>query len=157
MSLKTRKLFGRVLILLIVLTLCFIWGNSLQSRETSGDISNSLLEIVNRFLGCVGLELKDDHLLRKFAHFFEFAALGLELYLFAMLRQMKQTKSFTYILTLGVCLAVALTDETIQYFVGRACRGTDVMLDFCGSLFGVFVLRFLINFFPKLKNKLNYN
>ena len=157
MRVKTRRLFCRILILLIVLTLCFIWGNSLQSRETSGDISNSLLEIVNGLLGCIGLELKDDHLLRKFAHFFEFAVLGAELYLLALLRQVKQTQSLIYLVALGACLSVAITDETIQYFVGRACRGTDVMLDFCGSLFGVLLLRFLINVFPKLKNKLNYN
>ena len=37
----------RLLSVLIALTLIFIWGNSILSRETSGALSDGLMEILN--------------------------------------------------------------------------------------------------------------
>ena len=157
MNVNTRKLLTCSLILLVVLTLCFIWGNSLQSSEASSNISNTLLDFVNKHLGHLGLELKDDHFLRKLAHFGEFALLGMEMFFLVSLRRLKRTKASTYVLTLAFCLFVAVTDETIQLFVGRSCLITDVILDFAGSFIGVFFAKLLITFVFKFKNGLIQN
>ncbi len=121
-----------MLVVLIVLTLCFIWGNSLQSREVSSGASNRLLDLVNRFLSILGFELKNDFLLRKLAHFCEFALLAVEIFLLLLIRKGRGAGRAALI-----CLAVAFVDEGIQHFSGRACRLSDVMIDFSGAVSGV--------------------
>ena len=76
-----------------------------------------------------------DGLLRKFAHFAEFGALGLLLgWLFGMLGK-KRLPAFA----LGV--AAACIDETIQIFVpGRSPGIRDVCIDSCGAAAGMLLL-----------------
>ena len=45
----------RILTVLLALTLAFIWGNSLLSREVSGAISDSVMELMNRRAEMLGL------------------------------------------------------------------------------------------------------
>ena len=76
-----------------------------------------------------------DGLLRKFAHFAEFGALGLLLgWLFGMLGK-KRLPAFA----LGV--AAACIDETIQAFIpGRSPGIRDVCIDSCGAAAGMLLL-----------------
>ena len=143
MSAKVRKVATVFVFLLIILTLAFIWGNSLQSRESSGELSNSLLSLVNVYLHYFGIELKDDYLLRKLAHFSEFCLLELEVFCLLLLRKTGRSKRVFY--SLAVCIIVAAIDEGIQYFSGRACRLSDVALDVCGSFFALIMIR-LVSF-----------
>ena len=71
-----------LLLILIVLTLLFIWGNSLLSREQSSDESAWVMHLVTPLLEAfVGKGNVTEHLVRKLAHFTEFAMLGFELLL----------------------------------------------------------------------------
>ena len=121
---------------LLVLTLAFIWGNSLMPGEVSGAISNWVKDLLAKFLP-LGPEEDDGggHLIRKLAHFTEFAALGATMgWLFGMLKKGK--------LRPFVCGVLAASiDETIQRFVpDRGPSVWDVLLDSCGVLTGILLL-----------------
>ena len=141
MNEEKRRALTIILVLLIFLTLTFIWGNSLLNGKNSAEISNGFLEAVTPLLRVFGLNCYDDHWLRKLAHFGEFGALGAELCaLFALYRPMR-------IRLIGCCalvsLAVASIDETIQLFSDRFASAADVFLDLAGALTGV-LLTYLI-------------
>ena len=118
---------------LIALILCFIWGNSLLPGEISGKVSDWVKELLaDLFPGEVPGVTTGGGLLRKIAHFTEFAALGASLtWRFGMLEKRKSNAL--------VCGALAACmDETIQLFVpdrGPAIR--DVVIDTCGVLAGM--------------------
>ena len=62
--------------ILVFLNLMLIWGNSLLSREDSADKSGFLTSIIMHFLP-KGTDFGTvDHIVRKCAHFTEFAFLG---------------------------------------------------------------------------------
>lgn len=136
---------------LLICLLVFIWGNSLMPGEVSGTISNWVKELLAKFLP-TGLEEEDDggHLIRKLAHFTEFAALGATLgWLCGMLNKGK-IRPFLY----GV-LAASM-DETIQRFVpDRGPSVKDVLLDSCGVLTGMVLLylghTYFKNYWRKIK------
>ena len=135
MSYRTKNSLTLLLTVLIVLTLAFIWGNSLLDREQSTEVSMGLLDRIEPYLAFFGIEPEDDHILRKLAHFCEFGLLGLELASLVWLRLNLSLKSF--FLAAAASLAVAVTDETLQYFTGRSCQLSDVLLDFSGAVCGI--------------------
>lgn len=135
MSYRTKNSLTLILTVLIVLTLAFIWGNSLLDREQSTEVSMGLLDKIEPYLALFGIEPEDDHILRKLAHFCEFGLLGLELALLVWLRLNLSFKSL--FLAAAASLAVAVTDETLQYFTGRSCQLSDVLLDFSGAVCGI--------------------
>ena len=121
---------------LLLCNLVFIWGNSLLPAEVSGQISGTLKALLDGvFTPGEAVPSGGDGLLRKFAHFAEFGALGLLLgWLFGMLGK-KQLPAFA----LGV--AAACIDETIQAFIpGRSPGIRDVCIDSCGAAAGMLLL-----------------
>ena len=124
---------------LIALILCFIWGNSLLPGEISGKVSDWVKERLAALLpGEVPGVTTGGGLLRKIAHFTEFAALGASLtWRFGMLEKRKSN-------ALAFGALAACVDETIQLFVpdrGPAIR--DVVIDTCGVLEGMSMLLLL--------------
>ncbi len=133
--LKRRKARIALLSLLILLTLGFIWGNSLKSIPESREISLSLLELLSPILDAVfGPGAVTDHLTRKAAHFTEFALLGAELRLLFLLLGQRRVQGFVNAISGG--LAVGVADEAIQILSARGSQVADVVLDFSGALFG---------------------
>lgn len=127
----------RICGILIALNLIFIWGNSLLPGELSGALSDWVKELLSRLLPVGGIGPSGGGLLRKLAHFAEFALLGLLLTRFFRLLG----KKYWYALPWGV-LAAAI-DETIQIFVpGRGPGLRDVGIDTCGVLTGMVLLQF---------------
>lgn len=118
--------------ILIFLLLCFIWGNSMLPASLSRAFSDWVKSLISFGRSGGG---QGSGLLRKIAHFTEFAALGALLgWLSGMLRK-KGYVPFCW----GV--AAAWVDETIQLFApGRAPRLTDVLIDSCGILTGLSLL-----------------
>lgn len=135
-----------VLSLFLFVTLAFIWGNSIQSIEASQALSLGVLEKIKPLLEVVtGAGRATDHLVRKLAHFTEFAALGAELALLLMLAGRVRPQPAVNCAFLG--LVVALLDETIQIFSHRGAQIQDVWIDFaglCAGLLGTLGLRLLI-------------
>ena len=134
--------------ILLVLNLCFIWGNSMLPGEISQAFSDWVKETL--FPGRISNGLgQGSGFLRKIAHFTEFAALGALLsWLFGMLKKGK-----LYPIFWGI--AAACMDETIQFFVPDRAPGLkDVAIDTAGVLTG-FVL--LLIGHTLIKKKTHYN
>ena len=137
----------RLCIALLVLILGFIWGNSLLPGEVSGAFSNWVQQLLTRIFGA-GEPREGSGLLRKIAHFSEFAALGAcLLWLMAMLG-----KKAKWALLPG--FAAACVDETIQCFVpDRGPSPVDVGIDTCGVMVGIMVLHFGYLFMKRKQNQ----
>ena len=130
------KRWNIILGLLVLLTLAFIWGNSLLPRTESQEISRGLLAELCAALEHVGMHLdpQNDHWLRKLAHFGEFGMLGAELGLLLCLNRRQSVQGFVNCAFAG--LAVAVTDEALQLISNRGSQVQDVLLDFAGFLAG---------------------
>ena len=131
----------RLCIVLLALNLVFIWGNSMLPGELSGAVSLWLKKLLN--FG--GEDSQTGHgLLRKLAHFTEFASLGIWCaWLWGMLGRKP-----VYALLSGFC--AACVDETIQMFVPNRGPGVlDVMIDTFGVCLGVAALHLICSLIKK--------
>ncbi len=136
---KHKKCWIAVVSVLLVLTLAFIWRNSMESIPESQAKSLDLVAILKPILEpIIGEGKVTDHFVRKTAHFCEFALLGAELRLLFLLLGFGTVQG--HMNTLFAALAAGVTDETIQYFYDRGSMVLDVVLDFCGAFFGALVL-----------------
>lgn len=125
-----------------------IFRFSCDTGEESAEVSESLLSVIIEFIG----RFISHNLLRKIAHFCEFAALG-----FFVAGGIKFTfdRNKIYI-PLIPCILYSVSDEIHQYFVPeRACRIFDVFVDSCGSLTGILVFALLIFIIEKIINRKN--
>ncbi|MEX0975197.1 MAG: VanZ family protein [Bacillota bacterium] len=132
-----------ILIFMLIVTLGFIWGNSIGSAPKSHSESQKALEYVRPILEpVVGADNFTDHLVRKIAHFVEFGALGGELAALLVVRRRVRLQGIANCLFAG--LSVAVIDETIQIFSDRGPLVQDAWLDFAGVCAGI-ALILLIN------------
>lgn len=141
---KTAKI---TLIILIVLTLLFIFSQSMLSKEESSKESNAVGGIIAEILPPgtpVGDYVQSN--LRKIAHFAEFFLLGSEVAVFVyFFVKRKPYTLFAYLFA----LVVALLDETVQIFSERGPAISDVWIDFFGFATAftlLFVLPAVISF-----------
>lgn len=95
-----------------------------------------------------------DHLIRKFAHGFEFGLLGLALCLFFSRFNINRYNVIIYALFL--VLFTAVIDETIQIKIPNRTSSTiDVLIDFCGGSISCIIFYIFEGIFMKFKNKQN--
>ena len=79
MGLSQDKRKQHLLLGLTILTLAFIWGNSLMPGTVSGAFSQRVGEVLSRIFGGV-MDREEGHgVLRKLAHGTEYLVLGVEL------------------------------------------------------------------------------
>lgn len=128
------------MIVLICLTVGFIFSKSLPDQETSKSESDRVGEtIVKPVLSpVIGEENVTGHLVRKLAHFSEFFTLGAEVSVLLWLLRKKNAQAYINALAFGS--AVALCDETIQIFTKRGSQVQDVWLDIGGVACGIAVV-----------------
>ena len=128
---------------LLCANLAFIWGNSLLPGNISGAISEWVRNLLAALFPLGSDNPDSGHgLLRKLAHFTEFACAGMLLgWLFTMLLQRPwQTLVFPF-----VCgVLAACVDETIQLFVPDRGPGIkDVGIDTLGVTLGIVIIYFI--------------
>jgi VanZ family protein len=127
-----------------------IFSNSAETAQVSKGKSSVFVEFIAETIFHEKVEnINSEYihyitiLVRKSAHFFEFAVLSFLIFatLFSFGTKEKQTYPFAMVAT----FFVACGDEIIQYFTpGRACRFYDVMIDSAGGLTAlVFVFLFM--------------
>ena len=136
---RTQKRMTLCICLLIV-CLAFIWGNSLTNGEDSGNLSGGIMAWINAFLRLDAAGADKLHwLIRKGAHFTEFACLGLLLtWLFGM---MGEKKGHLFCMPLLFGMMAACADETIQVFTpDRGPSPIDIWIDTCGVAAGIMIL-----------------
>ena len=134
---------------LLALLLTFIWGNSLLPGEISGAFSDWLKKVLTDLFPFLFTGISDNAgagLLRKLAHFSEFAALGV---CFSWLYGMLLSKHSRQLVCAAISgILVACVDETIQRFVPlrNGCL-TDVGIDASGVITGIllFSIAYLIH------------
>lgn len=132
-----------VLVAALVVTVCFIFSNSMKTANVSSGASGRVLlflQKVLRHMGEPGLAARlTDHMVRKAAHFCEYALEGFFLLLVTGALAGRCRRLLPYLswpALLGVL--TALTDETIQlFFDGRGSQVTDVWIDFAGVVTGM--------------------
>lgn len=113
-----------------VLWLIFIYSRSAKTAQVSHDESGAVLELMNGLLPFLTM-----HFVRKLAHFTEFFVLGGLLFL-----DWRLWDRGNVLLPLGVGLAAAAADETLQTFIpGRSGQVDDALLDFAGVAVAVFL------------------
>ena len=132
---KRIVLFG----LLSLAMLAFIFIRSAQPSADSKEESNRILELLRTLFDPKGVFFTErwTTIIRKIAHFAEFAVLGALIGGFTLsLCELRGARY--YALPLLLVLLAGVVDETIQTFVlGRSGSPRDVLLDFCGSIAGL--------------------
>lgn len=119
---KDKKKFW-IFFTLSLLWVCFIFARSLKPAEDSSAESGDILVLMQ--LVFPGITM---HLVRKLAHFTEFAILGTLVGLTQL-----QTRRINPTAPLLAGLLCALSDETVQLFIsGRSGQVQDVWIDFAG-------------------------
>ena len=117
--------------------LAFIWINSAMPAQTSGQFSGFVGKLLGSILPFLSPDTPDGaFLIRKLAHFSEFAALGASLgWLFGMLLSQPWPGM---LIPAGCGIAAACVDESIQHFSpGRYCSALDVCIDSAGVIIGL--------------------
>ena len=135
---KQKKDHKRLIIILIVITLVFIWGNSMIPGKLSSEMTDWLRDVISKLFPFAKGEkhVSSGHMLRKTMHFTEYAILGIEL---TCLKNTSRKLDKCKVLLLGVL--AAMIDETIQLFTpGRAGMLQDVWLDTAGVVTGFVIL-----------------
>lgn len=148
MSSLLRDIRERVSIpglVLVVVFISVIWGNSLVAGEGSGSLSAGVMAWVQGLLQSLGLPFAwvTNFLIRKVAHFTEYFILAL---LSSHAFDPKRGAGSEGIAaTLVLCVLVSSIDETIQLFVPARCgRVADVLIDCSGALLATFIRSALV-------------
>lgn len=131
-------LFRVVFTAALIACIMFIFRNSLENGAQSSARSQAVMQLVNSALAKVHLGPLSEHLIRKLAHFSEFALEGFLLMLCIRVYTKHFVRHMSWPLLGG--MTTALTDETIQRFIpNRTSAVTDVWIDMAGVVCGLFV------------------
>ena len=134
---------GRVVFTVaLIACIAFIFSNSMAVATVSSGASGRVLHLMQAVLRRLGhpalAERLTMHIVRKLAHFCEYALEGFLLMLCMRVYSRHPLRHITVPMLGGVL--TALTDETIQLFSdGRSGQVTDVWLDSAGVLAGILV------------------
>lgn len=132
-----KKIFWVATVLLWI----FIFWNSMQNAAESTALSESVQNIIG----------SREPLIRKVAHFLEFALLGSLMCI--NFSWSKPPYRIPYVGVALIGLLTACSDETIQIFSpGRSSQLTDVWLDFAGYIFGASTILALLAICKKSKH-----
>lgn len=139
----TKHVFWkRIFLVLTVFVTLFIFSQSLMSRAASSGESAQVMGKVQRLLLWLNWNVDSYKLhvfVRKAAHFVEFSALGICAGGYAV--NLGRINGRKYIaMPAWLTLMIAVCDEFIQVFSGRAGMVEDVVLDYCGALFGLMIV-----------------
>jgi VanZ family protein len=107
----------------------------IESAQTSGWLAN-IVETIAYVFNISSTEVELHLLVRKGAHFIEFAILGLLLFIALYFTREKLLSSSVIALVIGVVYGIF--DELHQLFIpGRSCQVTDMLIDASGVLLAV--------------------
>ncbi len=143
----------------------FIFYLSSQTGNESSSASTGITQFVSEIAVKSGIidekDLTPDIIfiihkwIRVFAHFFEYAVLGILSFQFIKQFQLKRIFNVA-MFSLLFCIAYAISDEIHQYFVpGRAMDILDVITDTLGSITGISFMLFKSKLYQKLQQNKN--
>lgn len=134
----------------VLFFLFIIYMFSNENGEKSSSHSNGIAHIIFKFLG-IDFSVNAAFILRKLAHFSEYAFLGAAFYN-AFLRTFENENKKISIFSVGLCASL---DEIHQYFIqSRTAAVEDIAIDLLGGIFGIFILCFMIKRINKCRKKI---
>lgn len=140
-------IFLRILFtVMVVMCVAFIFYNSSQVAEVSGEISGKVTALSNEALSYLPVDITlSEAIVRKLAHVAEFALLGL-LFTFCLRVYTRRLIAFSaWPLLFGLFIAVC--DEFLQKFIpGRSGQIRDIFIDFIGVCGGTAAAIFIVLF-----------
>lgn len=140
-----KKLLFWIFVVLSAAWAGFILCRSMQPAEASDAESGVFLSFLQKIFPFVTMTL-----VRKAAHFTEFAILGSLLCGTMLCYQGKKN----WLIVFLISLLTALADETVQLFVkGRSGQVSDVWLDFSGAFLAALVIIFIAHMRKKRRQK----
>ncbi len=156
------RITGTIFWILVIMWMAFIFYMSAQTGTESADMSSPIAETVARIF-VPGLDNmpeekqdkvigKAEFIIRKGAHFTEYAILGFLIYLVVQMYVSK--KVYTFAASWIPATAYAAGDEFHQMFVGgRSPQIRDVCIDSAGAVTGVLACMLITFLILKLCNK----
>lgn len=138
-----RQAWCILLAVCVVMTQVWIFSHSMRDAEDSLKQSDTVIEIVRPIVEPI-LQDTDfpptydnlSHLVRKCAHFAEYALLGFFCLFCIWVSPIKGR--WRMLLSLPYCVLSACMDECIQLgYAERSGQWSDVLLDSCGALTGI--------------------
>ena len=158
----TIKIHRLILPTLLIFQMCFIFIMSSFGHNSSDTQSNLFVDFIAQNFPHVRHGLENNlislytlvFLVRKTAHFTEYAILGALFYL--NLIQFPKLNSHIKKLLLPILFSFlyAITDELHQVFVpGRSAQFRDVLIDTLGASFGAIITYLIIKLFTKIKTR----
>lgn len=140
-----------------IIIICFSAKPGKESSGLSEKITDKVINVVENAIRLEENERSNffdnlHYLVRKSAHFLEFAILSA--LTFCLARSYKFSRKVSVILALSYCLVFAIGDEIHQLFVeARKGRATDVLIDFLGGSAGVGLCWLFVKFKKTAKHK----
>ncbi len=146
MKFAGSKIYRTFSILAVIAVMVIIFILSAENGKESAETSSWVIDFLSLFFkGDLAQEV-----IRTFAHFSEYAVLGLLMYNVTYSFKVKLAPVVSSILS----LIYALSDEIHQYFVPeRACQLSDLAVDFGGILMGTAVIFLLFGLIEKISLK----
>lgn len=144
-----------ILTVLVILCTALIFSFSLKSREESAQDSNFVASIIKPIIEKVFGSVPENLglIIRKLAHMTEFCILSVFTALLAV-KIYKYKNEALFGFALFYVLAVAVSDEFIQYFSGRGSSVIDVVIDFSGATIGFLIIYSIYYFIPAIRKKI---
>lgn len=141
-KLIVRYVFMAISVTLMALIFFFSAQNGGQSSGISNGFSNWLAEILQFILPSSAVELITGNI-RKLAHVFVYACLGVSVSVFVFTFQLRHGWLF-FVIPLVVCFLYACCDEAHQLFVpGREGSFIDVLIDAIGFVSATLICNFI--------------
>lgn len=123
-----------------------------ESNELSMIITKVIVKTVEKIIPDTDITIeKFNHLVRKNAHFFAYLILGALVISVLWKSNLVQSRKFSLLLAIGICVLYAISDEVHQMFVpGRGPQVRDVLIDSTGATIGI-VIFMIFNKFRRKK------
>ena len=163
MTIRTHKF---LLPALLIFQMLFIFIMSPFGHTSSDAQSNLFVDFIAQNFPHVRHDLKNNlislstlvFLVRKTAHFTEYAILGALFYLNLIQFPKLNSRIKKLLLPILFSFLYAITDEIHQIFVpGRSAQFRDVLIDTLGASFGCLLIHALLTLFTRLKSNSNSN
>lgn len=139
-------------LILLISWMAVIFYMSSRNGEQSSAMSSGLLKTIAELIGVSDIDSFIENysfLIRKTAHFSEYAMLGMLVY-----TNLKEYLSNKYLLPSFLISALyAASDEIHQLFVSeRSFAIMDIIIDSCGALTGLVLIHLVTSYVAKRKN-----
>jgi hypothetical protein len=145
-----RKKYIYLIFMLAVMALIFYFSG--QNADESGETSSEVLAWIVAHTAVKGnVPEFAETLIRKLAHFSIYFVLGISS---ALTVSEWKPRRRIFLWSWLIPVVYACTDELHQYFVpGRSCEFRDVCIDSTGALLGVILVRFILWYFKRRREK----